>query len=190
MIISKMKKALVGCKRKKDDEDKQDVLSYSEWTKLGIDMMEIILKKMRLSFDIASVFRVCQPYLVKLPYSRLLYDSWMVNVKKGKKLDMRHPTLDEKYCVGSSRGWLILKEGSYKVCLVNLLNGANVHLPKWDQMLSNERCFLSSSPISGDCTVLIIGKFGLGFCGIGDSRWKHNTCNQFVGLKNLLKRES
>lgn len=198
------KKPIVYRRRKRardadNDHQNEQQSSYSQWSNLPADVMEIILDKMHLS-DYASVLGVCQPwravakphyikpYLVNLSCNRWSTDAWMINVENCKMLHIRHPVLDEMYCVGSSHGWLILrKENSPRVCLMNLFNGAKFNLPKWFPRIYSGCIYLSSSPNSANCIVLVIGKFvpGMAFCRLGDSRWNFVEKDYF----NLEKSE-
>lgn len=170
-----------------DDQENQNPSSqYPPWAeRLPREMIENILGKLPLAsygyfsavcrpWKQIAMKQYLQPYLCNLPYNRWLCDPWMINVHNFKKMHIRHPFFDERYCIGSYRGWFLKRKKKYcQACVMNLFNGAIFKLPRWTPRLFGGSILLSCSPMSGNCTALVIGKYvpGFAYCKIGDSRW-------------------
>jgi len=162
----------------------------SQWSSLLEELLDEILSRLPL-LDYLRFGSVCRswrsamlarrpplpPLLLKPARPQLIFFfSSLVNGKL-RELPMEYPFEMQQCLFGHSHGWLAMKSSYGVPYIVNPVSGDRIDFPPGVSSINN--AVLSSPPTSGDCSVVVYGKFhhnnadieALASCKLGDSGW-------------------
>lgn len=154
----------------------------SMWGNLPADVMDLILQRLPL-VDHLRVGAVCKawkrveaaafkppmlflPGTSSHPFPTMAY----LDDKSIRKLNVSHC---KGYCVGSLKGWLLMRESRGGLFLLNAFSGERIWLPPMDYPV---KCIVTATPTlenvyRGKCVVACVFGSKLGICRPTDKQW-------------------